>query len=47
MFGKLFNIKINNNSATNEQRFDDSQEWFDYEHQRIEQEYLLQKELNN
>jgi hypothetical protein len=43
MFDKLFNIKINNNSTTNEQLFNDFQEWFDYEHQRIEQERLLQQ----
>jgi hypothetical protein len=44
MFGRLFNIKINNNSTSNEQQFNDFQEWFDYEHQRIEQERLLQQE---
>jgi hypothetical protein len=44
MYGKLFNIKINNNSTTNEQLFSDFEEWFDYEHQRIEEECLLQQE---
>jgi hypothetical protein len=37
MYGKLFNINVNNNSMTNEQLFNDFQEWFDYERQRIEQ----------
>jgi hypothetical protein len=44
MFGKLFNIKINTNSTTNEQLFNDFEERFDYEYQRIEQEHLLQRE---
>jgi hypothetical protein len=44
MFGKLFNIKINNNSTTNEQLFNEFQECFDYEHHWIEQERLLQQE---
>jgi hypothetical protein len=47
MFDKLFTIKINNNSTTNEQLFNDFEECFDYEHQRIEQERLLQQELNH
>jgi hypothetical protein len=46
MFRKLFNIKINNNSRSNEQLFNDFQEWFDCDHQRNEQERLLQQELN-
>jgi hypothetical protein len=44
MYGNLFNIKVNTISTTNEQLFNDFQEWFDYEHQRIEQERLLQRE---
>jgi hypothetical protein len=44
MFGKVFNIKINNNSITNEQQFNDFEEWFDYQHQLLEQERLLQCE---
>jgi hypothetical protein len=47
LFGKLFKIKINSNSSTNEQQFNDFQEWFDYEHQRIEQKRFLQKQLNH
>jgi hypothetical protein len=44
MFGKVFNIKVNNNSTTNEQLFNYFEEWFDFEHQRIEQERLLELE---
>jgi hypothetical protein len=44
MFGKVFYIKINNNSITNEQQFNDFEEWFDYQHQLLEQERLLQRE---
>jgi hypothetical protein len=44
MYGKVFNIKVNTNSTSNEQQFNDFQEWFDYEHQRIEQECLIQQE---
>jgi hypothetical protein len=45
MYVKLFNIKINNNNSTsNEQQFNDFQEWFHYEYQRIEQERLLERE---
>jgi hypothetical protein len=44
MFGKVFNIKINNNSITNEQQLKDFEEWYDFEHQCIEQERLLQRE---
>jgi hypothetical protein len=44
MYGKEFNIKVNTNSTTNEQFFNDFQEWYDSEHERIEQERLLQRE---
>jgi hypothetical protein len=44
MFGKVFNIKINTNSITNEQQFNKFEEWFDYQHQLLEQERLLQRE---
>jgi hypothetical protein len=44
MYSRLFNIKINTNSSTNEQQLNDFQELFDHEHQRIEQERLLQQE---
>jgi hypothetical protein len=44
MFGKLFNIKINNNSTTNEQQFNDFEKWYDCQYQLIEQEHLLQQE---
>jgi hypothetical protein len=33
---------MNSSSKTNEQQFNYFQEWFDYEHQRIEKERLLQ-----
>jgi hypothetical protein len=44
MYSKLFNIKVNTNSTTNEQLFNDFQELFGYDNQRIEQERLLQRE---
>jgi hypothetical protein len=44
MYGKVFNIKVSTNSTTNEQLFNDFQEWYDSEHERIEQERLLQRE---
>jgi hypothetical protein len=43
MYSKLFNIKVNNHSTTNEQLFNDFQEWYDFEHQRIKQKHLLQQ----
>jgi hypothetical protein len=36
MYGKVFNIKVSTNSTTNEQLFNDFQEWYDTEHERIE-----------
>jgi hypothetical protein len=46
MEGKMFNIAISNKSNTNNEQFRDFEEWFDYEHQRIEQQRLLQQEIN-
>jgi hypothetical protein len=40
----VFNIKINNNSTTNEQQFNNFEELFDYQHQLLEQGRLLQRE---
>jgi hypothetical protein len=40
----MFNIAINNKSNTNNKQFRNFEELFDYEHQRIEQERLLQQE---
>jgi hypothetical protein len=40
----VFNIKVSTNSTTNEQLFNDFQEWYDTEHECIEQERLLQRE---
>jgi hypothetical protein len=46
MGGKMFNIIISNKSNTNNEQFPDFEEWIDYEHQRIEQERLLQQKIN-
>jgi hypothetical protein len=42
MRAKVINIKIRNKSDTNDKQYRDFEEWFDYEHQRVEQERLLQ-----
>jgi hypothetical protein len=45
MQGKMFNIKISTKSNINNELFRHFEELFDYEHQRIEQEHLLQQEI--
>jgi hypothetical protein len=46
MQAKMFKIKISNKSNTNNEQFRNFEECFVYEHQRLEQERLLQKEIN-
>jgi hypothetical protein len=43
MYGEVFNIKVSTNTITNEQQFNEFEEWFDYQHQ-LNQDGLLQCE---
>jgi hypothetical protein len=45
MHGETYNIKISTKSNTNDEQFRDFEEWYDYNHQKKEQQRLLLQEI--